>query len=118
MVDTDAAWLAGVLEGEGSFLVYWAKSRSGGRSPYPRVQINMTDRDVVARVALLMGGNSVQVHRVGDERLKRAWSTKVTGKRALEVMRTVRPWMGDRRGSKIDELLTEFTKEVMPHAEH
>lgn len=103
MVSTDAAWLAGLLEGEGSFLVYKTKGNS-----YPRVQLNMTDLDVVENAAALMGGNSVQVHRAGDDRLKRAWSTKVTGKRALALMEEIRPWMGIRRGSKIDELLAQF----------
>lgn len=110
------SWLAGLLEGEGSFMVYWAKARDGSRRPYPRVQMVMNDRDVVERAATLMGGNKVHRHPRKDG-YDDGWIIKVTGAKALEVMGRVRPYMGRRRGAKIDELLAQFTKEVMPDAD-
>lgn len=42
----DTIWLAGLLEGEGTFDLH--------RGKYPRVRVGMTDRDVVGRAATLM----------------------------------------------------------------
>ncbi len=43
----DAIWLAGLLEGEGTFDLH--------RKKYPRVRVGMSDRDVVGRAATLTG---------------------------------------------------------------
>lgn len=43
-------WLAGLLEGEGCFSV-----RQDGQRRSPKVLINMTDKDVIERVAALVG---------------------------------------------------------------
>jgi hypothetical protein len=60
MTDQDFYWLAGLLEGEGSFLP--------GPPSAPnslRIALMMTDADVVARVAALWG---VAYHGVRQER--------------------------------------------------
>lgn len=96
----DVQWLAGLLEGEGCFIWY---KQNGAR--YPRIQVTMTDLDVVQRVADILGGNSVQAH--APDQFKRKYVTKITGTRAVEWMRILRPLMGQRRGSRIDEILQE-----------
>ena len=45
----DRAWLAGLLEGEGSFL-----ANCEGRSSYPVIKVEMCEQDVVERVADLL----------------------------------------------------------------
>ena len=54
--DTDAglAWLAGILEGEGSFL----SAKLDGYT-YPRVQMTMCDRSVLERAMALMPGSRI-----------------------------------------------------------
>ncbi len=49
LTNDDAQWLAGLLEGEGSFLAGPPSARN-----VPRVALEMTDRDVVARAARLL----------------------------------------------------------------
>jgi hypothetical protein len=46
------AWLAGLLEGEGSFIA----ARFGNHS-YPRISVTMGDRDVLERAMTLMPGS-------------------------------------------------------------
>jgi hypothetical protein len=75
--------------------------------------MNMTDRDVIVRAAELMEIGCVQPMRKPGganhkPHYKTAYSIKVTGKRALVLMRQLRPWMGERRGARIDELLEQF----------
>lgn len=90
------AWLAGLLEGEGTFEAHRQRSFR-----YPRVAVSMCDEDVVARVSALIGSRSVwrQEPREGD------WSptfgTAVTGARGAELMVMLLPHMGGRRSTEI-----------------
>ncbi|GAA4578457.1 hypothetical protein GCM10023176_54420 [Micromonospora coerulea] len=56
-VPRDMAWLAGILEGEGTF-----SAPSPGSPGRPRVLVRMTDQDIIARVAQ-MWGSSVYCRR-------------------------------------------------------
>lgn len=108
---TDAAWLAGLLEGEGCF---WSKRREHARCTrqVPSLKLQMCDRDVVERVANLVGAK-VTTLRPQREHWLRTYIVKMEGHPALEVMRAVRPYMGWRRGQKIDELLSStYAREV------
>jgi hypothetical protein len=84
----DLAWLAGLLEGEGTFL-----------KPFPSaprlvvVRVSMTDRDVVTRAANLMGVG-VASFRPRNPNHKPVWIATVKGKRARELMLMLKPLMG------------------------
>lgn len=95
----DAAWLAGILEGEGCFDTH-------GNSP--RVRVKMTDKDVVERAAQMMGGRVNENRWYRREGKKPQWEAAVTGAWAYNVMVVVRPFMGARRGEKIDELMALY----------
>lgn len=104
-------WLAGLLEGEGSFL------NKGG---YPAITVNMCDRDVIARVAALLDVGPAAVRERFDLRdqlrgWKRSYLTSVAGARAAELMRTLRPLMGDRRGGAIDHALEAYSPVRLTH---
>jgi hypothetical protein len=55
MTEAEICWLAGLLEGEGTFL-----KASPSRPNSPTVSLEMTDEDVVARVAHLLGNKKYQ----------------------------------------------------------
>lgn len=97
------AWLAGLLEGEGTFGA--AKAR---RAQYPVVSVEMTDEDVVRRAADIMG--IANVYRV--EPREAEWSAtfvaRFSGHRAANWMRTLRPHMGRRRTRAIDRALAAY----------
>jgi hypothetical protein len=94
----DLHWLAGLLEGEGSFL-----KPSPSRPASPRVQVVMTDRDVLEHVAALVG---VSVYAVPVDSRNADWHpcyrVIVNGQRATQLMRVLRPLMGERRQHQID----------------
>jgi hypothetical protein len=106
----DLAWLAGLLEGEGSFML--SKSRTGGKIyHYARVGVQMADRDVVERAAALMGAKSVRVIRPIPKRglltqkvMFRAWKD---GAGAAGLIRELRPFMGERRKAQMDAVLAD-----------
>ena len=87
----DAIWLAGYLEGEGSF-VFNHKSSS--------VEVTSTDLDVVERASLLMASSTPKIKPTKGG-IKTAYRTVATGERALRVMHTVFPYMGYRRSLAI-----------------
>ena len=93
----DIIWLAGLLEGEGTFDLH--------RGKYPRVRLSMTDRDVVGRAATLFG-SSIRLTLKRD--VKATWHAEVSGPRAAEIMRAILPHMGARRSSKIAEILGKY----------
>jgi hypothetical protein len=95
------AWLAGLLEGEGTFL---APPPSGPR--YPLIACRMTDLDVVELVAAVFG-TSVQASDKGQHRTE--FATKLKGSRAVELMRALRPLMSARRQAAIDRAVRDYS---------
>lgn len=93
-------WLAGVLEGEGTFL---KPIPSSPRRPI--VSCRMTDFDVVNLVAKGFG-MSVQANAKGHHRTE--FATCLRGSRAAELMRTLRPVMSRRRQQAIDRALRNY----------
>jgi hypothetical protein len=94
-------WLAGLLEGEGSFL-----KPIPSDPKRPIISCRMTDRDVVERVATLFG-TRVQANEKGQHRIE--FAALVKGARAVAVMRLLRPMMSVRRQGAIDQAISTYT---------
>jgi hypothetical protein len=90
----DWAWLAGLLDGEGSFIYHHGT---------PQCALKMADKDVVERAATIMGGTVRE--RKSHKGTGPLWEIVVYGDDARRMMRAVRPWMGKRRAERIDALL-------------
>jgi hypothetical protein len=105
MDERDLYWLAGLLEGEGSFVA--GPPSSPNR---PRIQISMTDQDVVERVAAFFGIQYIQVRRQGKEgqNWKTAYNVFLRGKRAIALMKILYPLMGKRRRKQIEHALASY----------
>lgn len=89
-------WLAGLLEGEATFL------KGPPSSPaYPIVRLLMTDADVVERVAAIFGRRT-NVHPPRQSHHKMAYSATIKGGKAVSLMQQIRPLMGARRQAAID----------------
>lgn len=96
----DAAWLAGLLDGEGCF------DHPDG---YPRVRVKMTDLDVVLRAAYVMPHATTHHEGVAQAHYKPVMVAQVRGEAAIAVMLAVLPWMGSRRSAKITEIVNAYT---------
>lgn len=95
-------WLAGLLEGEGSFL------RGPPSAPgLPVLSLQMTDEDVVARVARMFGRKTGS-WKSANARWQRTFIARVNGAKAVAWMRAVRPLMGRRRQGQIDEAIASY----------
>jgi hypothetical protein len=89
-------WLAGLLEGEGSFLV---GPPSAPR--YPVLALQMTDEDVVARVAAMFG-RKLGRWQSRHARERPVFLVRITGAKAVAWMIALHPLMGERRQAQID----------------
>ena len=88
MTSADIYWLAGWLEGEGTFGI----KKNG--SPY--INSGCKDKDIVERFASITGNHtSVYLHSGG------IWYYQLGGARAIQWMMTLYPLMGERRKLKI-----------------
>lgn len=111
MRDIDRAWVAGILEGEGSFTLGAEGYRAGGKPRIRQIQVTcgMTDEDVIRRLHRLAGIGNLHLGRRRDPRRANAKQMYVwqASKRldVLPFLREIRPLMGERRGARIDELL-------------
>lgn len=106
--EIELAWLAGILEGEGSFM----NSRNTVNKKvyfYPKITVNMSDQDVVERVARLF---ETKVYVVPPDPRNTSWKqlyrAHITGSRAAEFMERLLPYMGARRSDKINEILVAY----------
>lgn len=96
MTEVETAWLAGLLEGEGSFITALLSDRIR-----PRVALSMCDEDVVAKVAAMRDVAYCQTnHYQRNPRWEPAFRITACGAEAVEVVRAVRPFIGTRRIDK------------------
>lgn len=102
--ESDVIWLAGLLEGEGTFDLH--------RGRYPRVRIGMVDRDVIGRAATLMG--VAVTTRFHSAPYQASFHAEATGEKAEQIMAAVFPYMGARRSGRIATVLGHARSQRKP----
>ena len=110
MTELEAAWLAGIIEGEGC-LQYTERKRTEKRSGTQytakevSVAIAMTDKDIVERCAAIMGTHVTQLKKRKGQTKDVYRTTTTRWDRVETILRAIRPWLGTRRGERADMLL-------------
>ena len=93
-------WLIGILEGEASFIF-------PGKTTACRITVQMKDKDIIDRIAEIWG-TKVQFCHPPTWKAK-GWSPgykiSLHGKKALKLMKEIKPYMSERRQERIDVLL-------------
>jgi hypothetical protein len=100
--ERELAWLAGWLEGEGSFI---APPPSSPRRP--RISARSTDRDVVNEAARLLGVTP-QYSYSGRDRSKGwspTWRLLKQGTTAITFMRALAPMLGERKARHVQRAI-------------
>jgi hypothetical protein len=91
-------WLVGVFEGE----AYFGYS-TGKRTP--RIEVEMKDEHVIARIASLFSvGYSRRDRRHNRPETSITYRVTLTGRRAMQVMKRVQPYMSPRRARAIQQV--------------
>lgn len=102
IVEKDLFWLAGLLEGEGTF--YMTKERN---RCIPVMAVSMTDEDIIKRVSELWQ-RKYHCLKKQKEHHKCPYRVAICGAPAIEWMTLLRPFMGKRRSAKIKSIIEEF----------
>ncbi len=103
--DTEAAYAAGILDGEGS--IQFARQRKS-RWPSPMVSVSSTDRELLEWFRSRLGGSMIQ-KRIYSPNHKVSYDWKLADRRAIEFLRIVRPFLVIRRKiARCDLLVTEY----------
>ena len=111
MSEVEVAWVAGLLEGEGSFGLRAYHGTSNGNRGGVRslgISCGMTDEDTILKLHNIVGiGNFNPERRVKRSETHKPMYIWQVNKRAdcVALMETIRPHMSMRRRAKIDELL-------------
>src|ERR1700745_1969177 len=103
--EIDLAWLAGLLEGEGSFMMN-RNIKFGKLYYYPKVVVGMTDEDIIQRAASIFGTSVYMLPKIDNR--KQAWRAQLGGAKAAVLMQLLLPQMGIRRSKKIQEILLAY----------
>lgn len=98
-------WLAGILEGEGSFLC-----GPPSRPTMSSIRLLMTDKDIVDRVAALLGVKTLENGR-RHPNWKIPYTATLKGSRAVELMKKLKPIMGARRQGQIQRAIDSYKKD-------
>lgn len=98
--EAEIAWAAGLFEGEG-----WA----GRNGTTVSLSVNMTDRDVLDRFAVVVGGGNVTgpYDRGARRKPMHQW---IAGERETvrRIFALFLPWMGERRSARLRELMPDI----------
>jgi hypothetical protein len=100
---------AGILEGEGCFTV-GQRSQKAVKNvrKYPRLQLAMSDEDVVRKVAATFRCGSVYPRPPRKEGYLPYWQWVVVCRDAERIMKLLLPFMGKRRSKRIREVLRDY----------
>lgn len=96
----EIVWLAGLLEGEGSFSLI--------NNVTPAIRLGMTDKDVVEHAAKILG---TELNRPTPGRLvqhKTMYDCAIFSFKAIGWMMTLYSFLGNRRREKISNIIYEW----------
>lgn len=105
MTPEDAAWVAGLFEGEGCVSVHFPNKR---KRPYPSVYVGMTDLDVLQKFHKTLGrGNLIGPHTRQGNR-KPLYTYQLFGWNNVKWFYSeTRAWLCARRSAKFQEILAQ-----------
>lgn len=103
-------WAIGVFEGEGSIVLVEPTSRGKRAWKRARLQVSMTDEDVVRRLGEAFGVGTVSgPYTYGSmkngESCKPQWAWQVTGPKAVDLLIQMYPLLGERRRARAVEVI-------------
>ncbi|MCB1711822.1 MAG: hypothetical protein KDH96_04910 [Candidatus Riesia sp.] len=102
MTSNTLNWLAGLLEGEGCFIPQTEK--------YPMcISLHMTDLDIIEKVCNLFDVSFCKTKKQKSHH-KQGYKLMIRGEKALDIMKDLKPLMGNRRQLKIEECIASYSK--------
>ena len=111
---TELAWIAGIWEGEGCW-VYRKGRPSRKEKSYLRMQMVMTDEDIMERVGAIMDGRKITysdggpAHKAAGQ--KPVYGITLQGKSASRWTDLMKPYLGKRRLEKYQFIMEQINEQ-------
>ena len=112
-------YLAGVFEGEGSFGIWNNKIDRKNKTvkKYINIAVQMTDEDTIRKFSNFFGGPyQTYKPRAHQNKIVYCWRTK--GKKSLDILHRIMPYLGKRRQEKFNNLLLEYNSRENKNKEY
>ncbi len=109
MAETDYAYLAGIIDGEGTVTIHRQTERRKGRTYFsyaPQLTISNTDRIMLESLQNRFGGNVLKVHPPPNKRWKQGYLLSFRREEILALLPRVIPYLTSKRRKA--ELLLEY----------
>lgn len=97
-------WIIGLLEGEGGFSSQVNKYKNS----YPRIRINMVDKDVVERAAKVLDHSSIYIIPPRGISKQIQYGFQISGEKTRKYMKLFYPYLSDRRKNQINKALENY----------
>ncbi len=94
--ETDRAWLAALIDGEGCISIFEAKSAHGSGSSYPPImQVRMCDRECIDKAMALVGSESDNPAQYPPsmEGQRPAYQWRIHGRKAADTIAEIYPFL-------------------------
>lgn len=102
ITEKELFWLAGLLEGEGSFMV-----GPPSKPNLPVISLEMVDKDIIHRVSKLLNKDYSSL-KSRNIKWKETYRICLYGKNAVELMKLLYPLMGQRRKNQIRRAIDSY----------
>ena len=99
MNDTDWAWVAGIIDGEGS-MGYYTNGRNKSKKRV-LVQVGNTDYRIISKLKELCGGITYEVTRKDRPNSKRIWTWRLYGKALMAFLKGIEPYLVSKKQKAI-----------------
>lgn len=114
MNEIDLAWVAGLIEGEGSITITRLQRRIKGEVRSVGyalcLSVTMTDEDCINILHTLFAGTKC-IHHRGNDKKRRSWIWQVSSRRAGEVLDTLSPYFRSPRVQEKCALALKFQQQ-------
>ena len=110
LTETDIAWIAGLLEGEGYFGIDGRQRnyKVSKSPPAPFIKISMVDEDIIQKLSKLLDKSYFSPSRKTVTG-KQVYTLHIGEKeKVLFVLQKILPYMGVRRGERITECISHL----------
>lgn len=106
MSPTEAAWVAGIVDGEGTITIRTKPYPGGKRYQVASLSVCNTDTELIARVVEFTGIGRLCFQTRANHKRKEIWRWQTDQRQAAAVVEQLLPWLTAKR--RVGELLMEM----------
>jgi hypothetical protein len=106
MLPAEAAWVAGIVDGEGTITIRTKPYPGGKRYQVASLSVPNTDTSMIARLVEFTGIGRVGMTVRPSHKRKQIWRWQTDQRQAAAIVEQLLPWLTAKR--RVGELLLEF----------